>query len=79
MSEELLKARSEAVFEIQAALFKASGDAMSRHGNDPHAQAILGAAIAMYVNRIDRLLLPGFQHKMVQLLSLPGDVGGPST
>jgi hypothetical protein len=80
MANALLEARSEAVFEIQAALFKASGDALMRHGDDPHSEAILAAAIAMYIGRIDELLRPGFRRRLIELLSRPSrSVGCPLT
>lgn len=69
MNKIMLESRAEAVNELQAALFSAAGKTLSRHGNDPDSEAILAAGIAMFISRTDRLLCPGFQRKMIELLS----------
>lgn len=69
MNKATIEGSAEAVNELQAALFTAAGKTLERHGNDPHSEAILAAGIAMFINRTDRLLCPGFQSKMIRMLS----------
>jgi hypothetical protein len=71
MQDALKEARVEATSELQAALFVAAGAALTRHGNDPQAEVILCAAVAMFVSKIDRNLSPGFQRRLIALLELP--------
>lgn len=68
MGDTMMAARAEAIVEISSDLLKAAGTALARHGNDPHSEVVLCAAVAMFVSRIDEHLLPGFQSKMAAML-----------
>lgn len=69
MSDAMMTARGEAICEINGAMLTAAGAAMMRHGNDPSARAVLLAATAMFVESIDKNVDPGFQKRLVVMLS----------
>jgi len=69
MNEEMMTARTEAICEIEEVLRKSSVEAMKRHGNDPHAMSIMLSAITIFIGNIDKHVDPGFQQKMVLMLS----------
>lgn len=70
MSDPLMDARGEAVQEVTTAMLLAAGNALMRHGNDPMAEVILGAAIAMFIQKVDgTLLASGFKKRMLALLA----------
>ena len=50
----LLTARAEAVQEVTAAVLKAAGAAMTRHGDDPCSGAIVAAGFAMALRSIGK-------------------------
>lgn len=68
MNDEMTAGRVEAVQEITTALFKAAGAELIRHGNDPQAEMILGTAVAMFVERTDERVSPGFKRRLIALL-----------
>lgn len=68
MTDTLMLARADAVQELTKAMFTAAGNALIRHGNDPQSELILGAAIAMFVDKTDELQ-PGFKRHLIALLS----------
>jgi hypothetical protein len=74
-SDPMIEARTQAICEINGAMLKAAGDALARHGNDPHSAPILLAAVALFVKSIDKNIEPGFQRKVVAMLD---PVGGAS-
>jgi hypothetical protein len=59
--DDLLDARGEAVKEITTSMLKAAGESMLRHGNDPHSEIILAAAIAMFIDKVQPLCGDGFK------------------
>lgn len=61
-------ARAEAICDISAAMATAAGAALERHGNDPTARIILTAAVAMFIENIDREISPGFQKVVAAML-----------
>ncbi|HYM31827.1 MAG TPA: hypothetical protein VEU47_11030 [Candidatus Cybelea sp.] len=61
------RARIEAVDEVARALLTASGEALQRHGDDPFTDVILGAAVAMFVEKVEKII-PGFAPKLIKLL-----------
>lgn len=61
-------ARLEAICEIQAAMFIAAGQAVARHGDDPEGAGLLAAATAMFIDKIDANLLPGFKAMMIAMI-----------
>jgi hypothetical protein len=71
VTDALKEARLEAIREIQAGLFVAAGEAMTRHGNDPQGEVILAAAVAMFVGKVDKNICPGFRRHLSALLELP--------
>lgn len=73
MSDAMMTARVEAICEIQAAMFKAAGGAFQRHGNDPHGLVVMLAATAMFVNKIDEHINPGFRGKVIEVLKRGSD------
>lgn len=54
MDKAMIAARSEATQEVCAAILKAAGGAMQRHGNDPQGGAIVAAGFAMALQAIGR-------------------------
>lgn len=68
-SPEMFRAGAEAVEEITKSMLMAAGEALMRHGNDPASEAILAAAVAMFVDKIDTTISVGFKRKMIMLLS----------
>lgn len=68
MNEQMDMARAEAICEISAAMAKAAGLALERHGNDPTARILLTAAVAMFIENIDREIAPGFKKVVAAML-----------
>lgn len=64
----MLAAGTEAICEIKAALFKGAGDALVRHGPDPHSAVILAAAVCMFIDTVEKEISPGFRKMVVALL-----------
>ena len=55
MTPELLDAACDTISELCHDLLMVSGNAMKRHGPDPHDKAILAAAFGMAINRINKI------------------------
>jgi hypothetical protein len=69
VSPEHLASGAQAVQDVASAMLSAAGKAMTLHGNDPNGQAIVGAAFAMAISKIDEQIDPGFKRHLVELLS----------
>lgn len=73
MTDDLSRARYEGVDEVARAMMVAAGEALMRHGEDPLSEAILGAAVLMFVDTCDGLR-PGFKGRMIKIL----EAGAPT-
>jgi hypothetical protein len=67
---EIETARIEAVQELSQALFRAAGETLMRHGDDPQSEVLLAAALAMFIDKTDTMLRPGFKRRMIALLEI---------
>lgn len=68
-TDQLQLARADAVNEIVCGFFKVSLEALARHGDDPHVQAILGTALAMFIEKVDEGAYPGFKRHLTTLFA----------
>ena len=64
---EMQQARIDTILELEQALVKAVVDIMKIHGNDPTAVAIILAAYAGSIKRIDTFI-PSFSNSMIEML-----------
>jgi len=69
VSPEHFASGAQAVQDVASAMLSAAGKAMALHGNDPNGHAIVGAAFAMAICKIDEQIDPGFKRHLVELLS----------
>jgi len=68
MTDQMTQARAEATQEVASAILKAAGDAMLRHGDDPHSNVIVAAGFAMALRRIGEHVdakVPVIVHQML--------------
>jgi len=68
VSPEHSASGAQAVQDVASAILSAAGKAMTLHGDDPNGHAILGAALAMAICKIDKEIDPGFKQRLVELL-----------
>lgn len=68
-SEAHVLSGAQAAQDVCAAMLEAAGAVMTLHGDDPNGTAILGAGIAMVVEKIDTRIDPGFKRKLLKLLT----------
>ena len=73
---DLLTARSEAVEEVCRSVLMAAGDAMKRHGDDPHGNVIVAAGFAMAIKAIGRDIDPKMPLVVRELLTARHRDGG---
>ena len=71
---EIDMARLDAIQELAQALFLAAGESLTRHGDDPHSDVLLAAAMAMFIDTVDERLLPGFKRCLVTVLTEKGKI-----
>jgi len=68
MTDQMTQARAEATQEVASAILKAAGEAMQRHGDDPHSVVIVAAGFAMALQRIGERVdhrVPRIVHEMI--------------
>jgi hypothetical protein len=65
---DLEQTRTEVVGEITRAMLLASGDVLLKYGNDPMSEPILAAALATFIDQIERKVSPGFKGRFIKLL-----------
>lgn len=66
--DQMQRARGEAIIEITSEMFTAAGTALLRHGDDPQARQVLLAATTMFVDEIEKSVIPGFRQGMIEML-----------
>jgi hypothetical protein len=69
MRDDLTEARGEATQEVAAAIIKAAGTMMARHGNDPTGAVIVAAGFAMALNAIGKEIDPNIPRIVRKMLA----------
>jgi hypothetical protein len=69
ISQDHFNSGAQAAHDIAAAMIKAAGDCLTLHGPDPNADAILGAAFCLAVEKITNDIDPQFKRRLLIQLS----------